>query len=156
MSPGHRAQCVSPAEADVSPQGRHHRWQAARIYPGIHERDIPGQTVSSVGSECPQKRWCCIVIAFFVLVLFLPINNKFQQWILFGFRVWVESFQFLAPSWAQSKSHNVRVSVAQICLKALNIHLSLIALSQVRPGSLEGSSLRRSLKYFVLFTLKAW
>ena len=79
LSPGHGAQCVSPAEADVSAQGRHHRRQAARIYPGIHERDIPGQTVSRVGSECAQQRWCLIVIAFFILVLFFPINNKFQQ-----------------------------------------------------------------------------
>ena len=77
MSPGHRTQCVSPAEAHVTPQRRHHRGHAARIYPGIHDRDIPGQAVSRVGSKCPQQRWCPTVIAFFCYLSFNKIDfNK--------------------------------------------------------------------------------
>ena len=64
-------------------------------------------------------------------------------------------FSFLAPSGAQGVSLSVCLSGTSLS-KALNLHLSLIGQSQVRLRSLLGlselpTSVRRSLKYFVLF-----
>ena len=67
--------------------------------------------------------------------------------------------KFLAPSGAQGVSLSVCLSVCPSgtsLSKALNLHLSLIVLSQICLRSVSGlsvptSSERRGLKYFVLF-----